>query len=188
MDTGTDGSLLIELFSRAGFGTMFSTDLYSGMRAAEPPDAPAVGELLDMLRRDGIPLPPLGAAAATVTAAAARAADEGAGSEPPPGNGATAGGAGVGEGAAGDGAGGEPGVVEEALPDITVLECEGHVVACAWLRELGPAPDGVVCGELAAFVVHPLYRNVGRGDSLLDYIEQRARERGLRRLALVRSG
>lgn len=50
---------------------------------------------------------------------------------------------------------------------------------------LGKSPDGVECGELAAFCVHPSYRGSGRGDSLLDYVEQDARLNGIRRLVLL---
>jgi N-acetylglutamate synthase-like GNAT family acetyltransferase len=59
-----------------------------------------------------------------------------------------------------------------------------QVLACALLQELGASADGVECGELAAFCVHPSYRGSGRGDSLLDYVEQRARDKGIRRLVL----
>ena len=57
-----------------------------------------------------------------------------------------------------------------------------QVLACALLQPLGASADGVQCGELAAFCVHPAYRGSGRGDSLLDYVEQRARDQGIRRL------
>lgn len=39
--------------------------------------------------------------------------------------------------------------------------------------------------EVAAFVVHPSYRGVGFGDSLLDYVEQEIRLRGFRRVVMV---
>jgi amino-acid N-acetyltransferase len=57
-----------------------------------------------------------------------------------------------------------------------------QVLACALLLELGASSDGVLCGELAAFCVHPSYRGAGRGDSLLDYVEQQARDKGIRRM------
>ena len=57
-----------------------------------------------------------------------------------------------------------------------------QVLACALLQPLGASTDGVRCGELAAFCVHPAYRGSGRGDALLDYVEQRARDQGIRRL------
>ncbi len=60
-----------------------------------------------------------------------------------------------------------------------------QVLGCALLLDLGAAPDGPRCGELAAFCVSPAYRGSGRGDALLDYVEQSARDQGMRRLALL---
>ena len=60
-----------------------------------------------------------------------------------------------------------------------------QVLACVLVQPLGKSPDGVECGELAAFCVHPSYRGSGRGDSLLDYVEQDARLKGIRRLVLL---
>ena len=60
-----------------------------------------------------------------------------------------------------------------------------QVLACALLQDLGAAPDGPRCGELAAFCVSPAYRGSGRGDALLDYVEQSARDQGMRRLVLL---
>ncbi|BDA40699.1 Amino-acid acetyltransferase [Coccomyxa sp. Obi] len=71
------------------------------------------------------------------------------------------------------------------IPHFTVVERESKVLACALLHELGASSDGVQCGELAAFCVHPSYRGSGRGDSLLDYVEQQARDKGIRRLVLL---
>lgn len=53
------------------------------------------------------------------------------------------------------------------------------------VQPLGQSEDGAECGELAAFCVHPSYRGSGRGDSLLDYVEQDARLKGIRRLVLL---
>ncbi len=61
-----------------------------------------------------------------------------------------------------------------------------QVLACVLLLPLGPSEDGTQCGELAAFCVHPSYRGAGRGDSLLDYVEQQARDKGIRRLVRPR--
>lgn len=60
-----------------------------------------------------------------------------------------------------------------------------QVLACVLVQPLGQSSDGVQCGELAAFCVHPSYRGSGRGDSLLDYVEQDARLKGVRRLVLL---
>ncbi len=60
-----------------------------------------------------------------------------------------------------------------------------QVLACVLLQDLGWSADGAKCGELAAFCVHPSHRGSGRGDSLLDYVEQSARTRGIQRLVLL---
>ena len=59
------------------------------------------------------------------------------------------------------------------------------MLACVCLQPLGATEDGIECGELAAFCVHPSYRGSGRGDSLLDYVEQRARDNCIRRLVRI---
>ena len=58
-----------------------------------------------------------------------------------------------------------------------------QVLACALLHDLGAADDGIRCGELAAFCVDPAFRGSGRGDSLLDYVEQVRPPAGLCELA-----
>jgi N-acetylglutamate synthase-like GNAT family acetyltransferase len=49
------------------------------------------------------------------------------------------------------------------------------VFGCAQLQDLGNSPDGLRVAEVAAFTISSDYRGGGRGDSLLDYVEQRAR-------------
>lgn len=63
----------------------------------------------------------------------------------------------------------------------TVVERDGAVVASA---ALVPYP-AAACAEVAAFAVDPRYRGAGRGDALLEYVEQIARSTGLRRLFLL---
>ncbi len=46
---------------------------------------------------------------------------------------------------------------------------------CAQLQDLGCSPDGLRVAEVAAFTISSDYRGGGRGDSLLDYVEQQAR-------------
>jgi amino-acid N-acetyltransferase len=75
--------------------------------------------------------------------------------------------------------------VEGALPDFTVVERDGALIGCAQLAPLGPSPDGASCAELAAFCIAPAYRGSGRGDALLDYVEQAARDRGFDRVLLL---
>jgi len=54
------------------------------------------------------------------------------------------------------------------------------IIACAALY---PYDDGI--GELACLTVHTDYRSSGRGDSLLDAIEQRARRKGMKELFVL---
>ncbi len=59
------------------------------------------------------------------------------------------------------------------------------MLACSVVQDLGRSADGVCVAELCAFVVHPSYRRVGFGDSLLDYTEQQLRQRGFRRVVII---
>ncbi|QSA97975.1 amino-acid N-acetyltransferase [Methylococcus sp. EFPC2] len=71
--------------------------------------------------------------------------------------------------------------LETEIDDYTVIERDGMVVGCAALH----AYPEESAGELACVALHEDYRGEGRGDRLLDYIERRARERGLRRLFVL---
>jgi amino-acid N-acetyltransferase len=63
----------------------------------------------------------------------------------------------------------------------TVVERDGRVVASAALVTF---PDDSAA-EVAAFAVDAAYRGAGRGDALLEYVEERARAAGARRLFLL---
>ena len=47
-----------------------------------------------------------------------------------------------------------------------------QVLGCAVVKDIGRTADGIPAAELTAFCVHPLARGAGRGDSLLDFLEQ----------------
>lgn len=47
-----------------------------------------------------------------------------------------------------------------------------QVMGCALLVPLGVSPDGARVAEIGAFCVDVVFRGTGRGDSLLDYVEQ----------------
>jgi len=53
LDSGTEGALLLELYTRDGVGTMVSADRYEGTRPATVSDAPMVAALLEPLESDG---------------------------------------------------------------------------------------------------------------------------------------
>lgn len=73
----------------------------------------------------------------------------------------------------------------DLLPSFTIIERDNRVLGAALLLDLGATPDGVTVAEVGAFCVDPIYRGSGRGDSLLDYVEQDARARGIQRLVLL---
>ena len=73
----------------------------------------------------------------------------------------------------------------EEVPYFTVLERESKLLACATVKPLGKGPVGESVAEVAAFCVHPEYRGGGKGDSLLEYLESDARNKGIQRLVLL---
>lgn len=68
--------------------------------------------------------------------------------------------------------------LEMEIAQFVVLERDGLIVGCAALYPY-PAEQA---GEFACLAVHPDYRDADRGERLLQVIEQRARQSGLRQL------
>ena len=64
------------------------------------------------------------------------------------------------------------------VAEFVVIEREARIIACAQLKPLGAAAAFASVAEVASFAVHRDFRGVGRGDSLLDWVEQEARYRG----------
>lgn len=71
--------------------------------------------------------------------------------------------------------------LEMEIERFTVLERDGAIIGCAALY---PFPDERL-GELACVAVHPTYRNNGRADALLRFIERRAEEQHLQKLFVL---
>ena len=71
--------------------------------------------------------------------------------------------------------------LEMEIGHFTVLERDGMIIACAALYPF--SEHGL--GELACMAVHPDYRRQGRADSLLGFIERRAKQFGLKRLFVL---
>ncbi|TBU92631.1 amino-acid N-acetyltransferase [Stutzerimonas kirkiae] len=72
-------------------------------------------------------------------------------------------------------------VLEREVQQFSIVEREGRIIACAALY---PIPDSHT-GELACLAVNPEYRHGGRGDELLERIEERARALGLKTLFVL---
>lgn len=71
--------------------------------------------------------------------------------------------------------------LEMEIDRFILLERDGAIIGC---MALYPFPEEQV-GELACVAMHPSYRNSGRADSLLRYIERQARAQGLQRLFVL---
>lgn len=72
-------------------------------------------------------------------------------------------------------------LLENEIDKFVVIERDGHLVGCAALY----AWPSDRAGELACLAVEPTYREHGRGEQLLGYIEKRAREARLRALFVL---
>eukprot|EP00887_Chlorella_sp_A99_P006685 scaffold3.g6685.t1 len=185
VDERADGALLLELYTRDGTEgvCMIAGDIYQGIRVAEQRDLTAVSSLLSLLATThGVELPfpssQLSSRLEDVTVIEREGkilgccciTDHGL----------------VGEGA-------EQSYAEQ-------FEAESTAAAAAAMGpssngDRGPSSNGdrgapatgggERVAEVAAFVVHPSYRCVGFGDSLLDYVEQAIRLRGFTRLVIV---
>ena len=71
--------------------------------------------------------------------------------------------------------------IETEIDRFTVIERDGTIIACAALY---PFPEARMA-ELACLAVHPDYRNQGRGDQLLERLEQEARQAGIEALFVL---
>jgi len=71
--------------------------------------------------------------------------------------------------------------LEMEIDRFSVLERDGAIIGCAALYPFAEER----LGELACVAMHPNYRNSGRAETLLRYIERQAREQGLNRLFVL---
>ena len=69
--------------------------------------------------------------------------------------------------------------IENELSNFFVIERDGFLIACASLRTYGKV------GEVACMVTHPDYRNMEKGDKLLDLLEEKAIAGGLKSLFVL---
>jgi amino-acid N-acetyltransferase len=72
-------------------------------------------------------------------------------------------------------------LLEIEIERFTVVERDGTAIGCAALY---PFPTERL-GELACVAIHPDYRNRGRADALLRFIEHKARKQGLQKLFVL---
>ncbi|MDQ7987683.1 amino-acid N-acetyltransferase [Pseudomonas sp. G34] len=128
-----DGSLLTELFTRDGGGTLVDPEQFESLREADINDVGGLIDLITPLEEQGILV---------------RRSRE---------------------------------VLEREIGQFSIVERDGMIIACAALY---PIADST-CGELACLAVNPEYRHGGRGDELLERIEERARAKGINTLFVL---
>jgi amino-acid N-acetyltransferase len=133
IDRHVDGSLLLELFTRDGIGTLITAGLFEDIRQASIDDVGGILELIEPLENEGVLV---------------RRSRE---------------------------------LLEMEIEHFTVLERDRTIIACAALY---PYPKEQV-GELACLAVHHDYRDAGRGEELLEYIERQARNFGINALFVL---
>jgi amino-acid N-acetyltransferase len=75
--------------------------------------------------------------------------------------------------------------LETEISQFCVIERDGMIVGCAALYPLQVDAGADPAGEIACVAVHPSYRNSDRGSELLDYLEARARNKGLKKLFVL---
>ena len=72
-------------------------------------------------------------------------------------------------------------VLERGVEQFSIVGRDGLIIACAALYPIADSN----AGELACLAVNPEYRHGGRGDELLERIEERARALGLKKLIVL---
>jgi amino-acid N-acetyltransferase len=72
-------------------------------------------------------------------------------------------------------------VLEREIEQFSIVERDGLIIACAALYQIADTEFG----ELACLAVNPEYRHGGRGDELLERIEDRARAQGIKTLFVL---
>ncbi|MBH1970798.1 amino-acid N-acetyltransferase [Moraxellaceae bacterium AER2_44_116] len=75
--------------------------------------------------------------------------------------------------------------LETEIHHFAVIERDGMIVGCAALYPLPKDDTGLLSGEIACVAVHPNYRSGDRGSELLDYLEARARNKGIKKLFVL---
>ncbi len=128
-----DGSLLTELFTRDGGGTLVDQEQFEQLREASIKDVGGLIDLITPLEEQGILV---------------RRSRE---------------------------------VLEREIEQFSLVERDGLIIACAALYPIADSE----AGELACLAVNPDYRHGGRGDELLERIEERARAAGLKTLFVL---
>lgn len=130
-----DGSLLLELFSRDGIGTLISATPFEDIRSANLDDIGGILELIKPLEQQGNLVK--------------RSREK----------------------------------LEMEISDYIVIERDGLIIGCTALHCM----DDAQSAEIACLAVHQDYQRAARGDRLLTFLSNKAKQRGIKRLFALSS-
>ncbi len=75
--------------------------------------------------------------------------------------------------------------LETEIGQFAVIERDGMIVACAALYPIPNAANEPPSAEIACVAVHPSYRKSSRGAELMDYLETKAHNKGIKNLYVL---
>jgi amino-acid N-acetyltransferase len=75
--------------------------------------------------------------------------------------------------------------LETEIGQFAVVERDGMIVGCAALYPIPAQPNEPPAAEIACVAIHPSYRKSSRGAELLDYLEAKARNKGIKNLYVL---
>ncbi len=75
--------------------------------------------------------------------------------------------------------------LETEIGQFAVVERDGMIVGCAALYPIPAQPNEPPAAEIACVAIHPSYRKSNRGAELLDYLEAKARNKGIKNLYVL---
>ena len=75
--------------------------------------------------------------------------------------------------------------LETEIAQFAVIERDGMIVGCAALYPIPAQPNEPPAAEIACVAIHPSYRKSSRGAELLDYLEAKALNKGIKNLYVL---
>ncbi|RJE61599.1 amino-acid N-acetyltransferase, partial [Acinetobacter sp. JS678] len=75
--------------------------------------------------------------------------------------------------------------LEQEISQFAVIERDGMILACAALYPIPTEFNETRSAEIACVAVHPSYRKSNRGSQILQFLEEKAKEQGIRQLFVL---
>ncbi|MCG5227789.1 amino-acid N-acetyltransferase [Acinetobacter pittii] len=75
--------------------------------------------------------------------------------------------------------------LEQEISQFAVIERDGTILACAALYPIPTEFNETRSAEIACVAVHPSYRKSNRGSQILQFLEEKAKEQGIRQLFVL---